>query len=77
MEDMLLEISSKKGIETVNARDLHGFLGSKQEFTNWIKNRIKKYEFVEGVDYISLDSIIKRENGGINDYFTKTQNHQS
>lgn len=27
----------------INARELHNKLESKQEFANWIKNRIKKY----------------------------------
>ena len=27
----------------VNARDLHAFLGSKKDFSNWIKDRIKKW----------------------------------
>ncbi len=39
-------------IETVNARDLHGFLESRQDFSDWIKNRIQQYGFVEGVDYL-------------------------
>ena len=38
--------------ETVNARELHSFLESKQDFSTWIKNRIEKYEFVENVDYL-------------------------
>lgn len=41
-----------QAIETVNARDLHGFLESRQDFSNWIKNRIEQYGFVEGVDYL-------------------------
>lgn len=39
-------------IETVNARDLHGFLESRQDFSDWIKNRIQQYGFAEGVDYL-------------------------
>ena len=39
-------------IDTVNARDLHGFLESRQDFSDWIKNRIQQYGFVEGVDYL-------------------------
>ncbi len=35
----------------VNARDLHEFLESKQEFANWIKSRIKDYQFIENTDY--------------------------
>lgn len=39
-------------IETVNARELHSFLEVGRDFSTWIKNRIKQYDFVEGVDYI-------------------------
>lgn len=41
-------------VETVNARELHAFLESKQDFSTWIKNRIEKYEFVENQDYVKL-----------------------
>lgn len=44
-------------IDTVNARELHTFLGSKQEFANWIKNRIEQYGFNEGQDF-TIDKII-------------------
>ena len=36
----------------VDARDLHQWLGSKQDFSTWIKRRIKKYGFVENQDYL-------------------------
>lgn len=39
-------------IETVNARELHTFLESRQDFSDWIKNRIRQYGFAEGVDYL-------------------------
>lgn len=35
----------------VDARVLHGFLESKRAFSNWVRERIDKYEFVGGVDY--------------------------
>ena len=38
-------------VQTVNARELHGFLGSKQQFADWIKGRIEQYGFVDGVDF--------------------------
>jgi anti-repressor protein len=38
-------------------------LESKQEFDNWIKSRIDKFDFVENQDYVSLHKIMKRENG--------------
>ena len=50
-------------INAVDARDLHGFLESKQEFTNWIKKRIKEYNFQGFQDFISYDKKIKRDVG--------------
>ncbi len=37
----------------VNARVLYKDLGKKGPFISWMKDRIKKYGFVEGVDYIT------------------------
>lgn len=59
----IIKITEKDGRKAVNARELHAFLGSKQEFANWIKSRIEKYGFVENQDYSSFDNIVKRENG--------------
>lgn len=42
-------------IQTVNARELHGFLGNGKMFSHWIKDRIEKYGFVDGVDYTAVD----------------------
>lgn len=36
----------------VNARELHTFLGSRQDFSTWIKSRIFDYDFVENQDYL-------------------------
>ncbi|WP_334467953.1 antA/AntB antirepressor family protein [Arsenophonus sp. PmNCSU2021_1] len=41
-------------IQTVNARDLHEFLEIKSRFNDWIKNRIKEYNFIENLDFITL-----------------------
>ncbi|POZ50685.1 antA/AntB antirepressor family protein [Methylovulum psychrotolerans] len=38
----------------VDARELHQFLGSKQDFSSWIKRRFREYGFVEGDDYASI-----------------------
>ncbi len=35
----------------VNARELYKWLGVGRDFSNWIKDRIKKYDFVENFDY--------------------------
>ena len=39
-------------INSADARELHSFLNSEQEFANWIKNRITQYGFIENQDYI-------------------------
>ncbi len=40
--------------QLVDARTLWQFLGSKQEFANWIKVRIDEYEFKENQDYFLI-----------------------
>ena len=39
-------------IQTCNARDLHTKLGVGKDFSTWIKDRIEKYGFEEGVDFV-------------------------
>ena len=41
-------------IQTVNARELHGFLGNGKQYADWIRERIAKYGFQDGVDYTTL-----------------------
>ena len=45
--------------QAVNARELYGFLASKQNFSNWIKSRINKYDFIENVDYLINKIIVQ------------------
>jgi len=47
----LIKIEKRDGKQLVDARDLHIFLESKQDFSNWISNRIKKYDFQEDLDF--------------------------
>jgi len=47
-------------VNTVNARDLHSFLESKQDFSTWIKNRIDHYGFVEKHDFVTLHKKVER-----------------
>ncbi len=47
----------------VNARELHEFLQVGRDFSNWIKDRINKYGFIENQDYISFAEIGEREIG--------------
>ena len=66
MNDLIKIEKNKIGdenINSVNARELWEFLESKQEFANWIKNRLLKTRYVEGTDFCSFDKFIKREKG--------------
>ncbi len=53
-----------ESINTVNARDLHAFLGVGRDFSSWIKSRIEVYGFAENVDYVTAENLV-RQNGGI------------
>ncbi len=57
----LIKIQEQNGNSVVSARELHSFLESKQEFSNWVKNRIEKYGFQENIDFTT---ILSKSNGG-------------
>lgn len=59
----IIKITERNGQRAVNARELHQFLESKQQFANWIQNRIEKYGFIENQDFCSFNKVIKRETG--------------
>lgn len=63
---MLFQIELKQVnlnmVQTINARELHGFLNVGSKFSDWIKNRINEYGFVENQDFITLSKNL--ENGG-------------
>ena len=44
-------------VQTVNARELHAFLGVRKDFSSWIKDRIGKYGFVENQDFNVQESL--------------------
>lgn len=52
-------------INAVNARDLHKFLEVGRDFSTWIKARITKYDFKEGVDFITLTKTGELESRGL------------
>lgn len=59
----LIPITENTGKRAVNARDLHAFLESKQDFSTWIKNRIKQYGFMENTDYQAFHNFVECSNG--------------
>ncbi len=53
IENELLPIYENENKEKlVNARELHSIMKIGRDFTNWIKDRIKKYNFIQNEDYI-------------------------
>ena len=65
MNDLIKIVNTKISdaeIKTVNARELHAFLESRQEFANWIKSRIADFGFIDGQDFLTILS--KTPNGG-------------
>ena len=66
--DQLIPLHSQtindNAIETVNARELHTFVESKQQFATWIKQRISEYDFIENQDFISFSQNREKPRGG-------------
>jgi phage anti-repressor protein len=48
----------------INAREMHEFLESGWQYTDWIKERIEKYGFVKGEDYEVFQEKLKNPQGG-------------
>ncbi|WP_413154857.1 antA/AntB antirepressor family protein [Bartonella sp. cb54] len=49
-------------VQAIDARELHTFLEVTSKFSDWIKNRIKEYNFQKNQDFIAFSKIL--ENGG-------------
>jgi len=68
--DQLIPVNFQKiehdNTQTVNARNVHEFLEVKTVFVNWIQRNIKRYDFIEGIDYVcfpNLESKIEEKIG--------------
>ncbi len=49
---------------TIDGRTLHGVLGVRRDFSNWIKGRISKYGFVHGQDFEVFAKTGENSEGG-------------
>ena len=59
--DSLIQITKNtiNGVEvinSVNAREIHNYLGVKTRFNDWINRAIEKYDFIENIDYSILSN---------------------
>lgn len=50
--------------QAVNARELHTFLQNKRQFSDWIKQRIAEYDFIENQDFVSFSQNCEKPKGG-------------
>lgn len=68
MQNQLIPVFAGKiqnnSTQLVNARDLHQFLEVGKDFSNWIKDRINKYDFVEFQDFIVFANSGENPKGG-------------
>ena len=48
---------SNSTVRLCDARALHAFMHVKRDFSNWIKGRIRKFGFVEGVDFTTVKNL--------------------
>ncbi len=60
----LINIQEQNGNQVVNARELHEFLEVGKDFSNWIKDRINKYGFVENEDFVVFANSGENLKGG-------------
>lgn len=56
MTELIKITTNESGAQVVSARELHKFLESRRDFSNWIKDRIEKYGFIENQDYQLLNN---------------------
>lgn len=55
---------NQEAVDTVSARELHKFLESKQQFADWVKNRIETCRFVENRNYVVFHIFMENPTGG-------------
>ena len=65
-QDGLIKIyENDRQEQLVNARELHTALNNKRKFSDWIRQRIEQYGFVEDVDFTTYHNFVKREGSNL------------
>ena len=57
--DKLITITEQRGVQLVDARELHRKLQTRRDFSNWIKGRIQEYGFIANEDFFVEDNQYK------------------
>jgi anti-repressor protein len=67
MQHQLIPVTSTtigtESIPTVNARDLHEFLGIGKDFSSWIKDQIVRVRLIENRDFVTFTQKGERKEG--------------
>ena len=56
--------------QTVSAKSLHSYLNVGNDFSTWIKGRIKEYDLIKGDDFLIFDSLEFRNQSTNNEQWT-------
>ena len=56
----LIKITEQKGVQLVDARELHRKLKVQTKFTNWFPRRVEEYKFDEGKDYFTENQLLPK-----------------
>ncbi|MHB1311523.1 MAG: antA/AntB antirepressor family protein [Gemmatimonadaceae bacterium] len=51
-------------VQTVDARELHAFLGVGKVFRAWIQDRIQQFGFVENQDFVCIENVCRPNSDG-------------
>ncbi len=54
-----------QSVQTVNARDLHAFLGVRKDFSNWVKAQVTRAHLIENEDYAAFAQKGEQEYQGV------------
>ena len=65
MQELIKIETNENGEPIVNARELHERLENKRQFSDWIKQRIEQYGFMEDVDFTTFHNFVKREGSNL------------
>lgn len=67
LPSFITSIKDNLSTPTINSRELHKFLGNKRQYTDWIKQRIDQFGFIEGEDFI-VHKFVNTDIKGFNEY---------
>ena len=63
--------------QTVSAKALHSYLKVGNDFSTWIKGRIKEYDLIKGDDFLIFDSLEFRNQSANNEQITEWTTNQA